>query len=50
MGLRHTKRDENNATIFHSYPCSFLSVFPLSVAIFVGVPMGLWHTKMDENL
>ena len=36
MGLRRTKRNENNATIFHSYPCSFLSVFPLSVAIFVG--------------
>ncbi len=21
MGLRRTKRNENNATIFHSYPC-----------------------------
>ncbi len=38
MGLRRTKMDENNATIFHSYPCFFLSVFPLSVAIFTGVP------------
>ena len=27
MGLRRTKRNENNATIFHSYPCSFPSVF-----------------------
>ncbi len=40
MGLRHTKRDENNATSFHSHPCSFLFVFPVSVAIFVGVPHG----------
>ncbi len=38
MSLRHTKMNENNATIFHSYPCFFLSVFPLSVAIFSGVP------------
>ncbi len=36
MSLRHTKMNENNATIFHSYPCFFLSVFPLSVAIFSG--------------
>ncbi|MEI2610359.1 MAG: hypothetical protein V9G20_17170 [Candidatus Promineifilaceae bacterium] len=27
MSLRHTKMNENNATIFHSYPCFFLSVF-----------------------
>ena len=37
MGLRRTKMNENDATIFHSYPCSFLSVFPLLVAIFAGV-------------
>ena len=40
MGLRRTKMNENNATIFHSYPCSFPSVFPPSVAIFTGVPHG----------
>ncbi len=38
MGTSFTKMNENNATIFHSYPCFFLSVFPLSVAIFAGVP------------
>ncbi len=27
MDGTHTKRNENNATIFHSYPCSFPSVF-----------------------
>ncbi len=37
MGLRRTKMDENNVTIFHSYPCFFLSVFSPSVAIFSGV-------------
>ncbi len=36
MSLQRTKMDENNTTIFHSYPCFFLSVFPLSVAIFTG--------------
>ncbi len=36
MGLGRTKMNENGTTIFHSYPCSFLSVFPLSVAIFSG--------------
>ena len=40
MGQRRTKMNENDATTFHFYPCSFLSVFPLSVAIFVGVPHG----------
>ena len=40
MDLRHTKMNENNATIFHPHPCFFLSMFPLSVAIFVGVPHG----------
>ncbi len=38
MGLWRTKMDENDATSFHSHPCSFLSVFPPSVAIFSGVP------------
>ncbi len=27
MSLRRTRRNENNATIFHFYPCSFPSVF-----------------------
>ncbi len=36
MGLWRTKMDENDATIFHSYRCFFLSVSPLSVAIFAG--------------
>ncbi len=36
MGGTHTKMNENNATIFHSYPCFFLSVFPPLVAIFAG--------------
>ena len=35
MGLWHIKRDENAAIIFIPYPCSFPSVFPISVAIFV---------------
>ncbi len=34
MDGTHTKLDENDATIFHSHPCSFLSMFPLSVAVF----------------
>ena len=50
MGLRRTKMDENDATIFHSYPCFFISVFPSSVAIFVGVSYERPHTKRDENL
>ncbi len=37
MSLQRTKMDENNTTIFHPHPCFFLSVFPLSVAIFTGV-------------
>ncbi|MEI2613100.1 MAG: hypothetical protein V9G20_31055 [Candidatus Promineifilaceae bacterium] len=50
MNGTRTKRNENNATIFipirvSSYPCSrhpclFSQEFP----------MGLWRTKMDENL
>ncbi len=36
MSGTHTKMNENNATIFHSHPCFFLSVFLLSVAIFAG--------------
>jgi len=40
MGLGCTKMNENDVTTFHSYLCSFLSVFPLSVAIFAGVPHG----------
>ncbi len=27
MSTSRTKMNENNATIFHSYPCSFPSVF-----------------------
>ncbi len=50
MGLRRTKMDENDATSFHSHPCSFLSVFPLSVPIFVGVPHERVLTKRNENL
>ena len=38
MDFGRTKMDENNATIFHSYPCFFLSVFSPSMAIFSGVP------------
>jgi hypothetical protein len=39
MSKALTNGNENNATSFHSYsyPCSFLSVFPPSVAIFSGV-------------
>jgi hypothetical protein len=52
IGVPHeqtlTKMNENLSTdfrrltqiVFISYPCSFLSVFPSSVAIFVGVPHG----------
>ncbi len=36
MDGTHTKLDENDATIFHSHPCSFLSMLPLSVAVFRG--------------
>ena len=45
MGLRRTKMNENDATSFHSYPCSFLSVFPQSVAIFVGDNMNGVHQR-----
>ncbi len=37
MDGTHTKRNENNATIFHPHPCFFQAVFPLSVAISAGV-------------
>ena len=45
MDGTHTKMNENNATIFHPHPCSFLSVFPPSVAIFVGDRMNGVHQR-----
>ncbi len=45
MDGMHTKMDENNATIFHSYPC-FHHQWQFSQEF----PMCLWHTKRDENL
>ncbi|MEI2607016.1 MAG: hypothetical protein V9G20_00135 [Candidatus Promineifilaceae bacterium] len=50
MGLRRTKMDENDATIFipirvSSYPC-----FHHQWLFSQEFPMGLWRTKRDENL
>ncbi|MEI2608775.1 MAG: hypothetical protein V9G20_09110 [Candidatus Promineifilaceae bacterium] len=50
MDGAHTKLDENNATIFipirvSSYPCSH---YPWLFS--QKFPMGLRHTKMNENL
>ncbi len=50
MGLRCTKMNENDATIFipirvSSYPCS---LYPWLFS--QEFPMCLWHTKRDENL
>ncbi len=37
MGTSFTKMNENNATIFHSFPCFFLSVFlPIRVSTIRG--------------